>query len=53
MRSRTLSATAIILLTRLVVLAFQAQADQIRKGELKGRSFQVGAGLTEASVFKN
>jgi hypothetical protein len=42
MKSRTLSATAIILLTPLVVLAFQAQADQVRKGELKARSFTAG-----------
>ena len=42
MKSRTLSATALILLTPLVVLAFQAQADQVRKGELKSRSFAAG-----------
>jgi hypothetical protein len=42
MKSRTLSAAALILLTPLVVSAFQAQADQVRKGELKGRSFTSG-----------
>lgn len=42
MKSRTLSATALILLTPLVVLAFQAQADQVRKDELKSRSFAAG-----------
>jgi hypothetical protein len=42
MKSRTLSAIAIILLTPLVVLAFQAQADQIRKGELNSKPFSVG-----------
>jgi hypothetical protein len=39
MKSRTLSATAMILLTPLVVLAFQDQAEQVRKGELKGKPF--------------
>jgi len=42
MKSRTLSATAMILLTPLVVLAFQAQAEQVRKGELKSKSFTAG-----------
>ena len=42
MKSRTLSATAMILLTPLVVLAFQAQAEQVRKDELKRRSFTAG-----------
>jgi hypothetical protein len=42
MKSRTLSATAMILLTPLVVLAFQAQADQISKSELKSRPFSAG-----------
>jgi hypothetical protein len=42
MKSRTLSATAMILLTPLVVLAFQVQAEQVRKGELKGRPFTRG-----------
>src|SRR5215475_13203122 len=39
MKSRTLSATAMILLTPLVVLAFQAQAEQVRNRELKNKSF--------------
>jgi hypothetical protein len=39
MKSRTLSATAMILLTPLVVLAFQTQAEQARKGELKSKPF--------------
>ena len=39
MKSRTLSAAAMILLTPLVVLAFQAEAGQVRKGELKDKSF--------------
>jgi hypothetical protein len=42
MKSRILSATAMILLTPLVVLAFQAQAEQVRKGELKSRPFTQG-----------
>ena len=39
MKSRTLTATAMILLTPLVVLAFQTQAEQVRKGELKSKPF--------------
>jgi hypothetical protein len=39
MKSRTLSATAMILLTPLVVLAFQAQAEQVRNRDLKNKSF--------------
>jgi hypothetical protein len=39
MKSRILSATALILLTPLVVLAFQAQADQVHKNELKNKPF--------------
>jgi len=39
MKSRTLFATAVILLTPLVVLAFQAQADQVHKKELKSKPF--------------
>jgi hypothetical protein len=39
MKPRTLSATALILLAPLVVLAFQAQADQFRKRDLKSRPF--------------
>jgi hypothetical protein len=42
MKSRTLSATAMILLTPLVVLAFQAQAEQVRKADLKSRPFTAG-----------
>ena len=42
MKSRTLSATALIPLTPLVVLAFQAEAEQVRKGELKDKSFTAG-----------
>jgi len=43
MKSRILSATAMILLTPLVVLAFQAQAEQVRNRELKNKSFTVGS----------
>jgi len=43
MKSQTLSATAMILLTPLAVLAFQAQAEQIRNRELKNKSFTVGS----------
>src|SRR5262245_55789139 len=39
MKSRTLSAAAMILLTPLVVLAFQAQAEQVRKGKLESKPF--------------
>jgi hypothetical protein len=39
MKSRTLFATALILLTPLVVLAFHAQADQVRKNDLKSKPF--------------
>jgi hypothetical protein len=39
MKLRTLSATAMILLTPLAVLALQAQADQVRKGDLKSKPF--------------
>jgi hypothetical protein len=42
MKSRILSATALILLTPLVVLALQTQAEQVRKGELKSRPFTRG-----------
>ena len=42
MKPRTLSAAAMILLTPLVVLAFQDQSDQVRKGELKDKSFTAG-----------
>ena len=42
MKSRTLSTTAMILLTPLVVLAFQAQGDHVRKADLRGRSFIAG-----------
>lgn len=54
MKSRTLSATAMILLTPLVVLAFQAQAEQVRKGELKSKSFTADPSkITLTSFFKN
>ena len=43
MKSRTLFATALILLTPLAVSAFQAQADQVRKGQLKNKSFTTGS----------
>ena len=43
MKSRTLSATAMILLTPLVVLAFQDQAEQVRNRELKNKSFTAGS----------
>ena len=42
MKSRTLSATAMILLTPLVVLAFQAHTDQVRKWDLKSKPFARG-----------
>jgi hypothetical protein len=42
MKSRTLSAAAMILFTPLVALAFQAQNDQVRKGELKSRPITAG-----------
>jgi hypothetical protein len=43
MKSRILSAAAIILLTPMVVLAFQAQAEQVRYRELKNKSFTAGS----------
>jgi WD40 repeat protein len=42
MKSRTLSATSLILLAPMIVLAFQAQADQVRGTELKSKSDQTG-----------
>jgi hypothetical protein len=42
MKSRTLSATALILLTPLIALALQTQADQVRKADLKSKSFTAG-----------
>jgi hypothetical protein len=39
MKSRTLFATALILLTPLAVSAFQSQADQVRKNDLKSKPF--------------
>ena len=42
MKSRALSATALILLTPLVALALQTQADQVRKADLKIKSFTAG-----------
>jgi hypothetical protein len=42
MKSRTLFAVALTLLTPLAVLAFQSQADNVRKGELKDRPFTAG-----------
>jgi hypothetical protein len=42
MKSRTLFTTALILFTPLAVLGFQAQADQVRKNELKSKSFTAG-----------
>jgi WD40 repeat protein len=49
MKSRTLSATSLILLTPLIVLAFKAQADQVRGTELKSKSDQTG-GAQSAKV---
>ena len=49
MKSRTLSATSLILITPLVVLAFKAQADQVRGTELKSKSDQTG-GAQSAKV---
>ena len=43
MKSRTLSAAVMILLTPFVVLAFQAQAEQVRDRELKNKSFTAGS----------
>jgi len=43
MKSRTLFDTALIVLTPLAVSAFQAQADQVRKGQLKNKSFTTGS----------
>jgi hypothetical protein len=43
MKSRALFATAMILLTPLVVLAFQDQAEQVRNRELKNKSFTAGS----------
>jgi hypothetical protein len=42
MKSRTLFATAVILLMPLVVLAFQTQAEHVRKDDLKIRPFTQG-----------
>jgi hypothetical protein len=42
MKPRTLSATALILLAPLVVLAFQGQADQFRKRDLKSSPLTAG-----------
>lgn len=42
MKSRTLFATAMILLMPLVVLAFQTQAEHVRKDDLKSRPFIQG-----------
>jgi hypothetical protein len=39
MKSRTLFATSLILLTPLIVSAFQSQADRVRKNELKSNPF--------------
>src|SRR5262245_50699947 len=49
MKSRTLSATSLILLAPMIVLAFQAQADQVRGTELKSKSDQTG-GAQSAKV---
>jgi len=43
MKSQTLSVPAMILLAPLVVLAFQAQAEQVRNRELKNKSFTAGS----------
>jgi hypothetical protein len=54
MKSRTLSATAMILLTPLVVLAFQDQAEQVRNRELKNKSFTVGSlKITLTNFFRS
>jgi hypothetical protein len=53
MKSRTLSTTAMILLTPLVVSAFQVQAEQVRKDELKSSSFTAGSlKITLTRFFK-
>ena len=49
MKSRTLFSTFLILLTPLIVLAFKAQADQVRSAELKSKSDQTG-GAQSAKV---
>ena len=43
MKSRTLSAAAMILLPPLVVLASQAEAEEVRNRELKNKSFTAGS----------
>ncbi|MBO0857439.1 MAG: hypothetical protein J2P21_03105 [Chloracidobacterium sp.] len=43
MKPRILSATAMILLTPLVVSAFQAQTEQVRNRELKNKYFTAGS----------
>jgi hypothetical protein len=43
MKPRTLSVTTMILLTPMLVLAFQTQGDQVRKNELKGSPFITGS----------
>ena len=54
MKSRTLSATTMILLAPLVVLAFQAQAEQVRSRELKNKSFTAGSlKITLTRFFSN
>src|SRR4029434_3833315 len=42
MKSRTLSATLLILLAPMIVSAFQAQTDQVRRTEFKSKSDQTG-----------
>ena len=49
MKSRTLSATSMILLTLLILLAFQAQADQVCGTELNSKSDQTN-GAQSAKV---
>src|SRR5262245_48990153 len=43
MKPRILSTTAMILLTPLIVSAFQAQAEQVRNRELKNKAFTAGS----------
>ena len=52
MKSRTLSATSLILLTLLILLAFQAQADQVRGTELKSKSDQTGGAQSAKMTAK-
>jgi len=52
MKSRTLSATSLILLAPMIVLAFQAQADQVRGDENAAVNIEMeGARLLAGSGY--